>query len=59
MALTTAFAGLYKESDMGLGIDPPFTNEAQGKYANTPIIILGGSSSVGQYGLCSLISDSL
>ncbi|KAH9481153.1 Zinc-type alcohol dehydrogenase-like protein C2E1P3.01 [Psilocybe cubensis] len=49
MALTTAFAGLYKDPDSGLGITPPITEEARGKYANTPIVILGGSSSVGQY----------
>jgi len=48
MALTTAYSGLYSKTPNGLGIDVPDTSKATGKYAGTPILILGGSGSVGQ-----------
>jgi NADPH:quinone reductase-like Zn-dependent oxidoreductase len=48
MALSTGYSGLYSKFPHGLGIDAPTTESAQGKCAGTPIVILGGSSSVGQ-----------
>ncbi|TFK63901.1 NAD(P)-binding protein, partial [Pluteus cervinus] len=46
LAAATAYIGLYK----GLGL-APLTTTGIGAYSNTPIVIIGGSSSVGQYGL--------
>ncbi|KAF8975900.1 GroES-like protein [Cyathus striatus] len=50
-ALFTAWVGLYHKHPHGFGLSSPkvandFTSK--GKYANTPIVILGGASSVGQ-----------
>jgi len=50
-ALTTAYSGLYSKFPHGLGIDAPTTESTQGKYAGTPIVVLGGSSSVGQFAI--------
>ena len=50
MALTAAYAGLYSQKPHGLGLVPPISPEGKGKYAGNPIVILGGSSSVGQNG---------
>jgi NADPH:quinone reductase-like Zn-dependent oxidoreductase len=50
-ALATAYSGMYNKLPKGLGIDPPITESAQGKYAGNPIVILGGSSSVGQFAI--------
>ncbi|KAH9481166.1 Dehydrogenase azaJ [Psilocybe cubensis] len=49
MALTTAYSGLYSKTGNGFGIEAPLTDSAVGKYAGIPIVILGGSSSVGQF----------
>ncbi|KAF9562558.1 GroES-like protein [Agrocybe pediades] len=52
MGLSTAFNGLYNaDPTHGLGITPPFTADAVGKYAGTPIVILGGGSSVAQFAI--------
>ncbi|KAF8804124.1 GroES-like protein [Phlegmacium glaucopus] len=48
VALTAAYVGLYNKNPNGLGLVPPVSPEGKGKYAGTPIVILGGSSSVGQ-----------
>jgi D-arabinose 1-dehydrogenase-like Zn-dependent alcohol dehydrogenase len=50
VALTAAYIGLYTQNPYGLGVVPPVTPEGEGKYAGNPIVILGGSSSVGQNG---------
>jgi NADPH:quinone reductase-like Zn-dependent oxidoreductase len=39
---------LYNQNPHGLGIAPPVSKETQGKYAGTPLVVLGGASSVGQ-----------
>ncbi|RXW16422.1 hypothetical protein EST38_g9432 [Candolleomyces aberdarensis] len=51
VALTAAYVALYNATPHGLGFVPPVRPDGKGKYANTPIVILGGSSSVGQYAI--------
>ncbi|KAF8150175.1 chaperonin 10-like protein [Crassisporium funariophilum] len=51
VALTAAYVGLYNINPYGLGFETPVSANARGKYAGTPIVILGGASSVGQFGL--------
>ncbi|KAF8805430.1 GroES-like protein [Phlegmacium glaucopus] len=48
VALTSPFVGLYNQQPHGCGLVPPVTPEGKGKYAGNPIVILGGSGSVGQ-----------
>ncbi|KAF8968722.1 chaperonin 10-like protein [Flammula alnicola] len=48
VALSAAYVGLYNQNPHGLGFAPPTSPATQGKYAGTPIVILGGASSVGQ-----------
>ncbi|KAF4614055.1 hypothetical protein D9613_007418 [Agrocybe pediades] len=48
LALTTAYIGLYNIAPHGLGYLPPNSAENRGKYAGTPLVVFGGSSSVGQ-----------
>ncbi|KAF9483225.1 GroES-like protein [Pholiota conissans] len=47
VALSAAYLGLYNKNPHGLGFAPP-TTKNQGKYSGVSIVILGGSSSVGQ-----------
>ncbi|KAF8988414.1 hypothetical protein BDQ17DRAFT_1435032 [Cyathus striatus] len=49
--LFTAWGGLYHKDPHGLGLSGPENPLAAGKYANTPIVILGGASSVGQFAI--------
>ncbi|KAF5342142.1 hypothetical protein D9611_002034 [Ephemerocybe angulata] len=49
VGLTTAYTGLYNVSPHGLGFNSLPKPGAKGKYSGTPIVIIGGSSSVGQY----------
>jgi len=53
MPITTAYVGLYNQHPYGLGIDAPVSPSTVGKYAGSPIIVLGGSSAVGQSGMLS------
>ncbi|KAH9481171.1 Zinc-type alcohol dehydrogenase-like protein C2E1P3.01 [Psilocybe cubensis] len=48
VVLSCAYIGLYNKNPYGLGIDPPISEATEGKYADTPIVVLGGSTSVGQ-----------
>ena len=50
VALTAAYVCLYNQPPKGLALVPPVSPEGKGKYAGNPIVILGGSSSVGQNG---------
>ena len=53
LTMATAALGLYKEQVeplSGAGLSPPWDEGGRGKYAGQPIVILGGSSSVGQHG---------
>ncbi|KAG1821778.1 chaperonin 10-like protein [Suillus subaureus] len=48
VGLDTAVVGLYG-NDFGAGVTPPWTTSAGGHESKKPIVILGGSSSVGSY----------
>ena len=52
VGITTAAAGLYsyKGADDIPIFTPPWLDGGEGKYAGKSIVVLGGSSSVGQYG---------
>ena len=52
LGLATAATGLFNESakSSSVGLYPPWEDGGRGKYAGQPILILGGASSVGQYG---------
>lgn len=51
VTLLTAVLGLYNTKENGgLGFDAPWKKGGRGKYAAEPILIIGGASSVGQYG---------
>ena len=52
VVLSAAYAGLYGSSkSCGATFDAPqAVSAAVGKYVNTPLVVLGGSSSVGRYG---------
>ena len=41
---------MYNSNPNGIGLVPPVTPEGRGKYTGNPIVIIGGSSSVGQNG---------
>jgi len=49
VGLPTAFIGLYNDKPHGAGLTSPFTSAGQNKYSGKPLVVLGGSSSVGQY----------
>ena len=51
LGLSTAAAGLYLPSEGrgGANLVAPWKG-GRGKYAGQPIVVIGGSSSVGQYG---------
>jgi len=51
VALTAAYVGLYNQIPHGLGIAPPLTEAALKEYVGTPIVILGGATSVGQFAI--------
>ncbi|KAF8558736.1 NAD(P)-binding protein [Imleria badia] len=42
---------MYAQQPQGLALTPPFEEGGLGKYANQPIIIMGGASSLGQYAI--------
>ncbi|KAG1851618.1 chaperonin 10-like protein [Suillus subalutaceus] len=48
LGLDTALVGLYG-NHFGAGLTPPWTKSAGGHESKKPIVILGGSSSVGSY----------
>jgi len=48
VAINVVYVGLYNVHPYGLGFTPPTSTSTQGIYAGTPLIILGGASSVGQ-----------
>lgn len=49
LGLDTAAVGLYSDT-LGAGLTPPWMEGGQGKYPGKPILVYGGSSSVGCYG---------
>lgn len=52
LGLATVAAGLFHGAEMSnsVGLYPPWEDGGRGKYAGEPILILGGATSVGQYG---------
>ncbi|KAG1844071.1 chaperonin 10-like protein [Suillus subalutaceus] len=50
VGLDTALVGLYG-NHFGAGLTPPWTKSTSGHESNKPIVILGGSSSVGSYAI--------
>ncbi|KAG6840428.1 hypothetical protein C0991_006778 [Blastosporella zonata] len=46
--ITSGLCGLYLPEPHGAGLTPPLDASGRGKYAGKPIVILGGSSNVGQ-----------
>ncbi|KAF8910481.1 chaperonin 10-like protein [Gymnopilus junonius] len=49
VALSTGYSGLYAKLPHGLEIDLPDSRASLGKYTGTPILILGGASSLAKY----------
>jgi hypothetical protein len=49
--LTTAYVGLHNQNPYGLGIASAVTTPGARKYTGTPILVLGGASSLGQQGM--------
>lgn len=59
LTMNTAALGLYGKKHKpygGLELSPPWEEAGRGKYAGQPILITGGSSSVGQFGMCIAMS---
>ncbi|KIM40699.1 hypothetical protein M413DRAFT_11538 [Hebeloma cylindrosporum] len=50
VVLTAAYIGLYNKNPHGFGLSAPVSEATQGIYGGTPIVVLGGASSVGQIG---------
>jgi NADPH:quinone reductase-like Zn-dependent oxidoreductase len=54
LGIATSFVGLYApKSDKqggGAGLTPFYEQHGKGKYAGKPIVVLGGATSMGQYG---------
>ncbi|KAI0760994.1 GroES-like protein [Trametes elegans] len=55
LALTTTFMGLYNQSpapeNLGLRLKPIWDPEGATAYAGTPVLIVGGAGSLGQYAI--------
>jgi len=51
VAIIAAYVGLYNRRPYGLGLDAPIIPSTVGKYSGKPIVVFGGSSSVGQSGM--------
>ncbi|KAF9002308.1 chaperonin 10-like protein [Cyathus striatus] len=49
--LFTVWTGLYNNEAHGFNLVAPHDSSSSGKYDNTPIVILGGASSVGQFAI--------
>ncbi|KAG5716491.1 hypothetical protein E4T56_gene13667, partial [Termitomyces sp. T112] len=50
VAAAAAVAGSYLPQPHGAGLTTPFDASGRGKYAGKPVLILGGATSVGQFG---------
>lgn len=49
-AIGCAYLGLYSPIPDGLGLTTPLGDNGRSKYDNTPLLIFGGATNVGQYG---------
>lgn len=56
LALATVVMALWAKTDRSIQLIPPWKEGGLTAYARKPIFILGGSSSVGQYGKISRVS---
>lgn len=54
VALIPFVVALYAQRPEGLAYLAPWLEGGNGKYAGQPILIMGGTSTVGQYGACKL-----
>ena len=50
VTLATVVIGFYMPKPHGVGLKEPFDAAGQGAYAGKPIFIVGGATSVGQFG---------
>lgn len=50
VALAVAVSGLYAQIPHGAELVDPFDASGRGKYAGKPFVLIGGATSVGQYG---------
>ncbi|KJA20536.1 hypothetical protein HYPSUDRAFT_188618 [Hypholoma sublateritium FD-334 SS-4] len=48
VAINVVYVGLYNVHPYGLGFTPPISASTRGIYAGTPLVVLGGATSVGQ-----------
>ncbi|KAF9545987.1 GroES-like protein, partial [Agrocybe pediades] len=48
LAIATAYSGLYAQLPHGIGLVPPANKDGYKKYTESPIVIIGGASAVGQ-----------
>ena len=53
-----AYVGLYNKNPYGFGLSAPVSDATQGIYGGTPIVVLGGASSVGQIGTLLFLNSS-
>lgn len=51
--IVAAYLGLYNTAPKGFAFSPPLEASARGLYSGKPLIVLGGSSNVGQYSALS------
>jgi len=51
VAITAGVVGLYNNEPHGIQLSQPFKSSERGKQSGTPLVILGGSSSVGQFAI--------
>ena len=59
LAFSTAAVGLYAPFAPrgGAGLAPPWEGGGRGKYAGKPALVIGGASSVGQFGVYVLLGE--
>lgn len=50
LGMTTAYIGMYHKAPYGMGLINPVVPAGQGYYKDNPFVVLGGASSVGQFG---------
>ena len=50
VALAAVVIGFYMPKPHGVGLKEPFDAAGQGAYSGKPIFIVGGATSVGQFG---------
>ncbi|KAF5342021.1 hypothetical protein D9611_002056 [Ephemerocybe angulata] len=51
VTITAAYVAFYSSKPNGLGLKAPVVPGGKGKYSGTPVVVLGGASSVGQFAI--------